>query len=172
MRCPMARALSFPPMGCPNLSLRGQQARALAYIDATCPLVSKVHKEAERAFTKGQHIILIGHTGHPEVIGTMGQLPEGAVTLVETPDDVAQLPDFDQPLTYCTQTTLSLDDTAETIAALKARYPHIEGPKAQDICYATTNRQEAVKEVAPGCDAFWWWGRQTPPTLTDWWRLR
>ena len=130
------------------------EQRQLAYIDATCPLVSKVHREAERAYDKGHHIVLIGHTGHPEVIGTMGQLPDGAVTLVETPADVEVLPEFEQPLTYCTQTTLSLDDTAEIIAALKSRFPHIEGPKAQDICYATTNRQEAVKEVAQGCDTF------------------
>ena len=144
----------FSAHGVPKSVPANAAERELAYIDATCPLVSKVHKEAERAYTKGQHVILIGHTGHPEVIGTMGQLPDGAVTLVETPADVAALPDFDAALTYCTQTTLSLDDTAETIAALQARFPNIEGPKAQDICYATTNRQEAVKEVAAGCDAF------------------
>ena len=144
----------FSAHGVPKSVPAKAQSRDLAYIDATCPLVSKVHKEAERAHAKGHHIILIGHTGHPEVIGTMGQLPTGAVTLVETPEEVAKLSDFDGPLTYCTQTTLSLDDTADTIKALKSRFPHIEGPKAQDICYATTNRQEAVKEVAQNCDAF------------------
>ena len=128
--------------------------RNLAYIDATCPLVSKVHREAERAYDQGHQIILIGHAGHPEVIGTIGQLPSGAVNLIETPEQVADLPDFDVPLTYCTQTTLSLDDTAEAIAALRARDPNIEGARAQDICYATTNRQEAVKQVAQTCDAF------------------
>lgn len=144
----------FSAHGVPKSVPARAEARELAYIDATCPLVSKVHKEAERAHSSGHHVILIGHTGHPEVIGTMGQLPEGAVTLIETPEDVAALPDFDGPLTYCTQTTLSLDDTADTIAALKARFPEMTGPKAQDICYATTNRQEAVKEVAKDCDAF------------------
>lgn len=144
----------FSAHGVPKSVPERAQHRDLAYIDATCPLVSKVHREAERAYGRGHHIILIGHTGHPEVIGTMGQLPPGAVTLVETPDQVQALPNFDQALTYCTQTTLSLDDTAETIAALKHRFPEIEGPKAQDICYATTNRQEAVKEVATSCDAF------------------
>jgi len=144
----------FSAHGVPKSVPESAESRDLSYIDATCPLVSKVHREAERAHEKGHHIILIGHTGHPEVIGTMGQLPEGIVTLVETPDEVQALPSFKQPLTYCTQTTLSLDDTAETIAALRQRFPDIEGPKAQDICYATTNRQEAVKEVAQSCDAF------------------
>ncbi len=144
----------FSAHGVPKSVPARAQARELAYIDATCPLVSKVHKEAERAHEAGHHVILIGHTGHPEVIGTMGQLPEGAVTLIETPEDVDSLPDFDQPLTYCTQTTLSLDDTADTIKALTQRFPEMTGPKAQDICYATTNRQEAVKEVAKACDAF------------------
>ena len=151
---PDSARVIFSAHGVPKSVPAAAKARDLAYIDATCPLVSKVHKEAERAYAKGQHVILIGHTGHPEVIGTMGQLPKGAVTLVETPVNVAALPMFDGPLTYCTQTTLSLDDTAATIAALQARFPDIEGPKAQDICYATTNRQEAVKQVAQGCDVF------------------
>ena len=144
----------FSAHGVPKSVPAEAQARGLAYLDATCPLVSKVHREAERAFARGHHILLIGHRNHPEVIGTMGQLPEGSVTLVETPEQVAALPTPSGPLTYCTQTTLSLDDTATTVAALKARFPNIEGPKAQDICYATTNRQEAVKVIAPGCDAF------------------
>ncbi|MGB0786055.1 MAG: 4-hydroxy-3-methylbut-2-enyl diphosphate reductase [Alphaproteobacteria bacterium] len=144
----------FSAHGVPKSVPKDAEARQLLYIDATCPLVSKVHREAERAFNKGRHVILIGHLGHPEVVGTMGQLPKGAVTLVETPEQATLLPNFNKPLTYCTQTTLSLDDTAATVAALISRFPDIEGPKAQDICYATTNRQEAVKAVAKYCDAF------------------
>ncbi len=151
---PAGARVIFSAHGVPKSVPETARARDLAYIDATCPLVSKVHREAERAYQKGHHVILIGHVGHPEVAGTMGQLPAGAVTLIETPAQVAALPAFDVPLTYCTQTTLSLDDTAATVAALQARFPQIEGPKAQDICYATTNRQEAVKEVARDCDAF------------------
>jgi 4-hydroxy-3-methylbut-2-enyl diphosphate reductase len=129
------------------------QARKLFYLDATCPLVSKVHVEAQRHFDKGLEIILIGHAGHPEVIGTMGQLPEGAVTLVETVEDVAQLTPGDADnLAYITQTTLSLDDTAAIVGALKERFPNIASPHKEDICYATTNRQEAVKEIAHRCD--------------------
>jgi 4-hydroxy-3-methylbut-2-enyl diphosphate reductase len=129
------------------------QARKLFYLDATCPLVSKVHVEAQRHFDKGLEIILIGHAGHPEVIGTMGQLPEGAVTLVETVGDVAQLTPGDADnLAYITQTTLSLDDTAAIVGALKERFPNIASPHKEDICYATTNRQEAVKEIAHRCD--------------------
>lgn len=144
----------FSAHGVPKSVPKDAEARQLSYIDATCPLVSKVHREAERAFNKGRQVILIGHLGHPEVVGTMGQLPKGAVTLVETPEQATLLPNFNKPLTYCTQTTLSLDDTAATVAALISRFPDIEGPKAQDICYATTNRQEAVKAVAKYCDAF------------------
>ena len=144
----------FSAHGVPKSVPKDAEARQLLYIDATCPLVSKVHREAERAFNKGRHVILIGHLGHPEVVGTMGQLPKGAVTLVETPEQATLLPNFNKPLTYCTQTTLSLDDTAATVAALISRFPDIEGPNAQDICYATTNRQEAVKAVAKYCDAF------------------
>ena len=130
------------------------EARNMFYVDATCPLVTKVHKGVERAHRKGHHMILIGHEGHPEVIGTMGQLPEGASTLVETVEDVEKL-DFaaDTPLAYNTQTTLSVDDTAEIVKALEAKFPQIQGPSVEDICYATTNRQEAVKKVAPMCDA-------------------
>ena len=123
-------------------------------LDATCPLVSKVHREAERQIEAGRHILFIGHRGHPEVIGTLGQVPEGAITLVETVEDVGLL-DFaaDRPLAYLTQTTLSVDDTARVLEALKARFPQIVGPaKAEDICYATSNRQAAVKKVAPGSD--------------------
>jgi 4-hydroxy-3-methylbut-2-enyl diphosphate reductase len=124
------------------------------YIDATCPLVSKVHKEAERHYKDGRQIILIGHTGHPEVEGTMGQLPEGSVLLVETIKDVETITvdDVDN-LAYCTQTTLSVDDTAEIVAALQKRFPNMKGPHKEDICYATTNRQGAVKEIAPECNA-------------------
>ena len=129
------------------------EAREMFYIDATCPLVSKVHREAERYYKQGLQIILIGHAGHPEVIGTMGQLPVGAVVLVETVEDIATL-EVDDPakLSYCTQTTLSVDDTAEVVEALKAKFPDITGPAKEDICYATTNRQEAVKAIAPRCD--------------------
>ena len=144
----------FSAHGVPKSVPADAESRKLAYIDATCPLVSKVHREAARAHDAGYQVILIGHRNHPEVVGTLGQLPEGSITLIERPEDVANLPDFNQPLTYCTQTTLSLDDTTDMIAALTRRFPAITGPKAQDICYATTNRQEAVKQVAKSCDAF------------------
>ena len=131
------------------------EAKNIHYIDATCPLVSKVHREAERDFDAGRHIILIGHAGHPEVIGTMGQLPEGAVTLVEKVQDVDELSlAQDLQLSFVTQTTLSVDDTADVINALKAKFPGIKAPNSQDICYATTNRQEAVKHLGPMCDLF------------------
>ncbi|WP_181699280.1 4-hydroxy-3-methylbut-2-enyl diphosphate reductase [Chthonobacter albigriseus] len=130
------------------------RARNLFHLDATCPLVTKVHREAEVHHRRGRHVILIGHAGHPEVIGTMGQLPEGAVTLVETLDDVATLDlPADAPLAFTTQTTLSVDDTAAIVAALTARFPGITAPHKEDICYATTNRQESVKAVAPQVDA-------------------
>lgn len=130
------------------------RARGLFHLDATCPLVTKVHREAEIHHKRGRHVILIGHAGHPEVIGTMGQLPEGAVTLVETLDDVATLavPE-DQALAYTTQTTLSVDDTRAIVDALTSRFPGIAAPHKEDICYATTNRQQAVKAVAPRVDA-------------------
>lgn len=128
--------------------------RNMFYIDATCPLVSKVHREAERHYKSGDKVILIGHEGHPEVIGTMGQLPEGAVVLVEDVADVNALAVADQEnLAYCTQTTLSVDDTADVVAALQARFPDIKGPRKEDICYATTNRQAAMKAIAPISDA-------------------
>ncbi len=130
------------------------EAREMFYIDATCPLVSKVHREAERHYKNGLQIVLIGHAGHPEVIGTMGQLPAGAVVLVETVADVARISVNDEAaLAYCTQTTLSVDDTAAIVEALQGRFPKIEGPHKEDICYATTNRQAAVKRIADESDA-------------------
>jgi len=129
------------------------QRRQLFYLDATCPLVSKVHVEAERHSAVGRALILVGHAGHPEVIGTMGQLPEGSVILVETLSDAERiLPPSGVPLAYITQTTLSVDDTAEIVAVLKQRFPDIAGPHKEDICYATTNRQDAIKRVAPRAD--------------------
>lgn len=129
------------------------EAREMFYIDATCPLVSKVHREAERHHKNGDQIILIGHAGHPEVIGTIGQLPDGAVLLVETVEDVDRITVQDEnALAFCTQTTLSVDDTADIVEALQARFPAIKGPHKEDICYATTNRQMAVKEIAAGSD--------------------
>ena len=143
----------FSAHGVPKSVPAEAERRNMIYVDATCPLVSKVHRQAERQLEKGRHIIFIGHRGHPEVIGTMGQVDDGQMTLVETVEDVAALPfDADQPLAYLTQTTLSVDDTAEVIAALEARYPNVSGPKAEDICYATSNRQNAVKELAQDCD--------------------
>lgn len=131
------------------------ERRNLKYLDATCPLVTKVHREAEIHHKRGRHVVLIGHHGHPEVVGTMGQLPAGAITLVETIEDVERFAPADPgQLAYVTQTTLSVDDTAAMIEALKARFPDIVVPHKDDICYATTNRQEAVKQTAPRCDAF------------------
>jgi 4-hydroxy-3-methylbut-2-enyl diphosphate reductase len=125
----------------------------LFYLDATCPLVSKVHVEAERQFGEGREILLIGHAGHPEVIGTTGQLPDGAVHLIETADDArAFTPRDPSKLAVITQTTLSVDDTKEIVSVLKARFPGMITPRKDDICYATTNRQEAVKRIAPACD--------------------
>lgn len=140
----------FSAHGVPKSVPERAAAREMFFIDATCPLVSKVHREAERYFKQGQQVILIGHAGHPEVIGTMGQLPAGAVILVETLEDVDSLEIADaNKLAYCTQTTLSVDDTADIVAALQAKFPNIQGPHKEDICYATTNRQEAVKAIAP-----------------------
>lgn len=148
------RPVIFSAHGVPKHVPENAEAMNLFYIDATCPLVSKVHRETERHYKNGDHIILIGHDGHPEVAGTMGQLPKGAVTLVETVGDVEQLV-FNQltPLAYATQTTLSIDDTADIVAALQVKYPNIKGPHKEDICYATTNRQEAVKMIADKADA-------------------
>ena len=143
----------FSAHGVPKSVPAEARRRELLYVDATCPLVSKVHRQAERQIEKGQHILFIGHAGHPEVIGTMGQVPEGQITLVETIEDVASLPFTEKDdLSYLSQTTLSVDDTADIIAALQARYPQIVAPKAEDICYATSNRQAAVKRIAPSSD--------------------
>ena len=143
----------FSAHGVPKSVPAEAQRREMIYVDATCPLVSKVHRQAERLIEKDKHIIFIGHEGHPEVIGTMGQVPAGQMTLVETVDDVATLPFSAQDkLSFLTQTTLSVDDTAEIVRALQDRYPQIVAPKAEDICYATSNRQEAVKAMAPACD--------------------
>ena len=142
----------FSAHGVPKSVPAAATARGLDWLDATCPLVSKVHRQAERQIEAGRHILFIGHEGHPEVIGTMGQVPAGSITLVETVADVAGL-DFPAgtPLAFLTQTTLSVDDTAEIVAALQARFPQIVAPKAEDICYATSNRQAAVKAIAPQC---------------------
>ncbi|MEJ1157778.1 4-hydroxy-3-methylbut-2-enyl diphosphate reductase [Prosthecomicrobium sp. N25] len=144
----------FSAHGVPKSVPATARDRGLFHLDATCPLVTKVHREAEIHHRKGFHVVLIGHAGHPEVVGTMGQLPAGAVTLVETAEDVAALPFADDaPLAYTTQTTLSLDDTRVIVEALLARFPAIRGPHKEDICYATTNRQLAVKALAPTVDA-------------------
>ena len=152
--CPDDRPVIFSAHGVPKSVPNAAQARQMVFVDATCPLVSKVHIEAQRHSDRGLQMIMIGHEGHPETVGTMGQLPDGEVLLVETPGDVANVTvrDSDQ-LAYVTQTTLSVDDTADIVAALKKRFPKIVGPHKEDICYATTNRQEAVKVMAPKCDA-------------------
>lgn len=148
------RPVIFSAHGVPKTVPDTAKQREMFFIDATCPLVSKVHREAERHFKNGRQIILIGHNGHPEVIGTMGQLPAGAVVLIETVEDVAILKvDDENNLAYCTQTTLSVDDTAAVVGALRTRFPTIEGPHKEDICYATTNRQAAVKAIAAKCEA-------------------
>ncbi len=144
----------FSAHGVPKSVPANAEARGLEYLDATCPLVSKVHREAERLVAQKKHIVFVGHRGHPEVIGTFGQVPEGAMTLVETVADVATL-EVAEPgnLAFLTQTTLSVDDTAEIVTALQARFPGIQGPRGEDICYATSNRQQAVKSIAPRCEA-------------------
>ncbi len=145
----------FSAHGVPKSVPADAEARNLFYLDATCPLVSKVHKQAMRHQRMGRHVVLIGHAGHPEVIGTMGQLPEGSVSLVETVEDAAHYQPADPDnLGYVTQTTLSVDDTAGVIRKLHERFPNLTAPAADSICYATTNRQEAVKQAAPGCDLF------------------
>jgi 4-hydroxy-3-methylbut-2-enyl diphosphate reductase len=144
----------FSAHGVPKAVPEAAEQRNIFYIDATCPLVSKVHIEAERLHARGYDILLIGHDGHPEVAGTMGQLPEGAIKLIETVEDANAVEARDpEKLAFVTQTTLSVDDTAEIVAALKARFPGIVGPHKEDICYATTNRQAAVKVIAPRADA-------------------
>ncbi|NJC32866.1 4-hydroxy-3-methylbut-2-enyl diphosphate reductase [Sphingomonas jejuensis] len=144
----------FSAHGVPKAVPAAAEARGLDYLDATCPLVSKVHRQAERLVQDGRHILFIGHRGHPEVIGTLGQVPIGRMTLVETLDDVAAL-QVDDPanLAFLTQTTLSVDDTAEMVRALQERFPLIQAPRGEDICYATSNRQAAVKAIASACDA-------------------
>ena len=152
--CPPDRPVIFSAHGVPKSVPAEAEARQMLFVDATCPLVSKVHLEAERHHANGLQMVMIGHAGHPETIGTMGQLPEGEVLLVETPPDVAHLRVRDpEKLAFITQTTLSVDDTADVVAALRARFPAIVGPHKEDICYATTNRQEAVKAIAPMVDA-------------------
>lgn len=151
---PVDRPIIFSAHGVPKSVPLEAKNRKMIYVDATCPLVSKVHIEADRHFENGLQIIMIGHEGHPETIGTMGQLPEGGVLLVESTKDVENLIVQDpSKLAYVTQTTLSIDDTAEVVEALKTRFPTIVGPHKEDICYATSNRQAAVKEIAPEVDA-------------------
>jgi 4-hydroxy-3-methylbut-2-en-1-yl diphosphate reductase len=144
----------FSAHGVPKAVPAKADARGLSWLDATCPLVSKVHRRAERLVEANKHIIFVGHKGHPEVIGTFGQVPEGTMSLVETPSDVAAL-EVEDPgnLAFLTQTTLSVDDTAEIVAALQARFPSIAAPRGEDICYATSNRQAAVKAISSQCEA-------------------
>ena len=152
--CPLDRPVIFSAHGVPKAVPEEAARREMLYVDATCPLVSKVHIEAARHHENGLQMVMIGHEGHPETVGTMGQLPEGEVLLVETVEDVAGVEPRDPgKLAFITQTTLSVDDTIEIVEALKARFPAIVGPHKEDICYATTNRQEAVKAMAPKADA-------------------
>ncbi|MBV8777237.1 MAG: 4-hydroxy-3-methylbut-2-enyl diphosphate reductase [Alphaproteobacteria bacterium] len=143
----------FSAHGVPKAVPAKAEARGLNYLDATCPLVSKVHRQAERLIGRGRHILFVGHAGHPEVVGTFGQVPEGRMTLVETAADAGRvMPADPENLAFLTQTTLSVDDTAEIVAILRRRFPAIEGPRSEDICYATSNRQAAVKAIAGRCD--------------------
>ncbi len=150
------RPVIFSAHGVPKSVPKEAERKKLSFVDATCPLVSKVHRESEQLYKSGYDIILIGHNNHPEVIGTMGQLPKGSIKLIETVADVQSLDsrDSSKPLAYITQTTLSVDDTAEIIEKLKQKFPNIKQPIKEDICYATTNRQMAVKEIASKCDMF------------------
>jgi 4-hydroxy-3-methylbut-2-enyl diphosphate reductase len=150
---PDDRPVVFSAHGVPKSVPAEAQSRGLVYVDATCPLVSKVHRQAQRLIEEGRHILFIGHAGHPEVIGTFGQVPQGAITLVETVDDAMRIdmPE-DANLAFLTQTTLSVDDTAAIVEALKRRFPAIRAPRSEDICYATSNRQAAVKAITPECD--------------------
>ena len=149
---PDGRLVVFSAHGVPKSVPAAAQERGLDYLDATCPLVSKVHRQAARLIETGRHILFIGHAGHPEMIGTFGQVPAGAMTLVESVEDVAELSVADEEsLAFLTQTTLSVDDTAEIVAALHERFPAIKAPRGEDICYATSNRQAAVKQIAPQC---------------------
>ena len=152
---PSGAPVVFSAHGVPKSVPAEAERLNMTYVDATCPLVSKVHVEAERHAREGRHILLIGHAGHPEVVGTMGQVPDGTMTLIESVKDAAAIaPPVGLPLAYVTQTTLSVDDTAEIIRVLKARFPSIAAPRKEDICYATTNRQVAVTAIARRCDAF------------------
>ena len=150
------RPVIFSAHGVPKSVPQEAKLKNLSFVDATCPLVSKVHRESEQLYKKGFEILLIGHKNHPEVIGTMGQLPEGSIKLIETKKDAEaiEIKNFKKPLAYITQTTLSVDDTAEIIGYLKKKFPNIKGPIKEDICYATTNRQSAVKKIASKCDMF------------------
>jgi 4-hydroxy-3-methylbut-2-enyl diphosphate reductase len=150
---PDDRPVVFSAHGVPKSVPSAARDRSLTYVDATCPLVSKVHRQAERMIEEGRHILFIGHAGHPEVIGTFGQVPDGSITLIETVDDVAglEVPE-NASLAFLTQTTLSVDDTALVVDALKVRFPDIRAPRSEDICYATSNRQAAVKAIAGECD--------------------
>jgi 4-hydroxy-3-methylbut-2-en-1-yl diphosphate reductase len=144
----------FSAHGVPKAVPSKAQERGLNYLDATCPLVSKVHRQAERLIERDRHILFVGHAGHPEVIGTFGQVPEGRMTLIETAADAERVTPADAgALAFLTQTTLSVDDTAEIVAILRRRFPSIQGPRSEDICYATSNRQAAVKAIAGRCDA-------------------
>jgi len=150
---PQGRPVVFSAHGVPKIVPAEAEARGLDYLDATCPLVSKVHRQAQRLIEGGKHILFIGHAGHPEVVGTFGQVPEGHMTLVETIEDAKRVSVEDpESLSYLTQTTLSVDDTADIVAALQRRFPAIRAPRGEDICYATSNRQAAVKAIAPRCD--------------------
>jgi 4-hydroxy-3-methylbut-2-enyl diphosphate reductase len=150
---PDGRPVVFSAHGVPKLVPAAAEARGLDYLDATCPLVSKVHRQAERLIEAGRHILFIGHAGHPEVIGTFGQVPVGTMTLIESVEDVARLDPADPGnLSFLTQTTLSVDDTAAIVSALKSRFPAILAPRSEDICYATSNRQAAVKAIASRCE--------------------
>jgi 4-hydroxy-3-methylbut-2-enyl diphosphate reductase len=152
--CDADAPVVFSAHGVPKAVCAEASARHIFYLDATCPLVSKVHVEALRHYHEGREVVLIGHAGHPEVIGTMGQLPEGAISLIETVEDARRFaPRLPARIAYVTQTTLSIDDTSAIVAVLRARFPEIAGPHREDICYATTNRQDAVKQVAPQVDA-------------------
>ena len=150
---PDGRPVVFSAHGVPKVVPAAAEARGLDYLDATCPLVSKVHRQAQRLIEAGRHILFIGHEGHPEVIGTFGQVPPGAMTLVETIEQAASIEVADETnLSFLTQTTLSVDDTAEIVATLQRRFPTIRAPRGEDICYATSNRQGAVKAIAPKAD--------------------
>ncbi|WP_309611002.1 4-hydroxy-3-methylbut-2-enyl diphosphate reductase [Sphingomonas sp.] len=150
---PDGRPVVFSAHGVPKSVPAAAEQRGLAYLDATCPLVSKVHRQAQRLIETGRQILFIGHAGHPEVIGTFGQVPVGSMTLIQSVEDVAELTVADdENLSFLTQTTLSVDDTAAIVAALMARFPTIKAPRGEDICYATSNRQAAVKEIAPRCE--------------------